>query len=237
MFASDIKPLGVRAVAIACAWHANDREGGLFWPSLATLAQEVGVSRDRVKQAIRLLIADGVLQKVEKTEGGRRELTSRYAFRPEWVGNQATRVRALPGDEVPPNPVTSAPPPGNERPPKRDERKALPSLSSKAAPVSAKPATAAAARTPPVARPSRAVGTPTPQKTKQPPTGEQAGSGRAPSVYPWLDDADSLSRRGIELGLQPLPAALAGGMRYGAYLAEAVKRAMKAGEPRRARRE
>jgi hypothetical protein len=143
VLASDLRPLGLRMVAVVLAWHANDSTGHI-WCSLGTIADEAGITRDRVKQVLRLLVAADVVEKVTKSAGGGRRSTTTYMFCPAWVGKQGTRdsslpgkqgtrERALPGKQSAPEGGTSDHRGGNEGSPNIDERKASPSLSSKSA--------------------------------------------------------------------------------------------------------
>ena len=61
VLASDLKPSGLRLVALCMAWHASD-DTGECWPSLGTLAREAGVTRARVKQCVKEMLSSSVLQ-------------------------------------------------------------------------------------------------------------------------------------------------------------------------------
>jgi hypothetical protein len=236
----------LKLTALCVAWHCND-ESGHAWMSKGTLASECSATERNVTRNVQELLAMGVL-KQSRRGGGR--ITSQYEFdfgtlaavgtvtpdagvRGEAAPQASAEARTPANRPLTPasgHPRRGRPLPLTPASGERDERKPKASLSSKAAPVSAKPDTHAAVRTPPTARSSTVTSTPAPQKTKQPPTGEQPKAKRQPSIYPWLDDEQALSRRGVELGLQPLPDALAAGMKLTAYMVEAIKRAGKAGE-------
>ena len=124
VLASDLKPAGVRIVAMVLAWHANE-DSGHAWPSLATIAAESGVSRDRVKQVVRLLVDQAVLEIVAKGTGGGRNQTTRYAFCTAWVGKWATRVAGSPGKSERSDPGSPLPLPGEPASPKRNERSSV----------------------------------------------------------------------------------------------------------------
>jgi hypothetical protein len=243
VLASRLKP-HLKLTAFCIAWHCND-DSGLAWMSKGTLALECSTTERNVTRNVQELLTMGVL-KQSRRGGGR--ITSQYeldfgalgALTPDVGvrGGGRQRVPKSRGTDhaAPLTPASGQPCHGRPSPltpasGERDERETKSPLSSKAAPLSAKPDTAAAARAPVPERPSNVTARPTPMNAKQPPTGEQPKDTRRPSVYPWLDDQEALSRRGVELGLQPLPAALAAGMGLGAYMAQAIKRANKAGEP------
>lgn len=239
-------PQRLRLTAIVVAWHCSD-DDGQAWMKKSTLARECGLTERNVYRHLEELLGMGVL--VRSLRAGIRAMPQ-YAFNFEALAaltaadHGATAMAAASGSDLDQGPragtVALAAPSiehggtvnraWRQRQTEIDERKPKASLSSKAAPVSAKPDTHAAVRTPPTARSSTVTSTPAPQKTKQPPTGEQPKATRQPSIYPWLDDEQALSRRGVELGLQPLPDALAAGMKLTAYMVEAIKRAGKAGE-------
>ena len=63
VLASKLQPLGLRMVALVMAWHANETRGHI-WASLGIIADEAGVSRDRVKQVVRLLVDQAAVEVV-----------------------------------------------------------------------------------------------------------------------------------------------------------------------------
>ena len=63
VLASELQPLGLRMVALVMAWHARETRGHI-WASLGTIANEAGVSRDRVKQVVRLLVDQAAVEVV-----------------------------------------------------------------------------------------------------------------------------------------------------------------------------
>ena len=126
---SDIKPSGCRLVAIVLAWHFND-EKGCAWPGMSRIADEAGLTRDRVKQVLRELQAQEVIEIESGTGGAGAGATSRYRFTPAWVGKHATRVAGLPGKPDAADPVSRLPGVGKPAYPNKDERHAKRALSS-----------------------------------------------------------------------------------------------------------
>jgi hypothetical protein len=231
---SELQPLGLRAVAWVMAWHANEATGHV-WASLGTIADEAGVSRDRVKQVVRLLVDQAVVEVVARGSGGHYKGTTTYAFCAAWVGKQETRVsslpgkpttreRALPGNEASRDPGTREPLPGNERSPNIDERKAKPSLSSK----TAREATAPGRVHPPDAAPVRLNAVNAKTNSQQPPTGNAP-----PLVLPdlsWMGERDTIEAKGIALGVGGAAPYLAKGKTWDEYRAAVIWAASQAGQ-------
>lgn len=97
VLASRLSPSGVRLVALIVAFHAGELTGEM-WASLATIANEAGFSRDRVKQIMRVLLANGVLEVVPQDPAKGRRRTTTYVFSPGWIGRHASPVSPLPGE-------------------------------------------------------------------------------------------------------------------------------------------
>jgi hypothetical protein len=214
---STIKPPGVRLVAFLVAWHYND-EDGCAWPGMGTLADEAQVTRDRVKQVLRELKTQGVLEVAAK---GRGRAATRLRFTAEWVGKYATGVAGFRSTALPPNDETEpasegkpttgvagfrgstdplsreaqTPSVGKHRPTRKDERKTESSLSSKDArttssgqPAKGRQSAQAAAVAAPAAKPN----------SQQPLTRERFV---LPAVRAWMQSPESIEAKGVELGL------------------------------------
>ena len=144
-----IEPCAVKCAALVMAWHCN-AETGHAWPSVATIARECSVSERHAKRAMAALKSAGLLRIVKPSKGGARGLTTVYAFdlqrlaelfppgRADDTG--APRAPVSLGAEsnpasppAPVSPIGCRPRPAASAPvtPKRDERKATPSLSLK----------------------------------------------------------------------------------------------------------
>jgi hypothetical protein len=218
---SDLRPLGVRTVAIVMAFHASDDEL-VAWPSHATVARECGgMHRDTVRHAIKQLLAAGVFEVVgDKSEGGAHGATTRYRFAEAWFSQYLddkdlsrmtvvllTQGRATPGGtknksrtpgvERPTDPGSSDPAPGVERPPKSHERKTESSLSWKDA-RAAQSGQPAAGR--PSAPPPSSAGASAKTKSKQPPS---RGRAAVPPDRAWMESAESIQAKAAEFGIGP----------------------------------
>lgn len=130
---SDLQPLGVRTVALLLAWHVNEKTG-VAWPSNGSLAQECGLTRDRVRHCLKDLREQGVIEVASLGTGGNQFSTTRYRFVDTWLARfpaPSDRGSTRPGSDKTTEGGSYEPEPGSARTPKKDERKAKPSLSSK----------------------------------------------------------------------------------------------------------
>lgn len=131
VLASKLQPTGVRMVALCLAWHVNE-DTGQAWPGRALLAREAGVTPDYAGKVLRGLERDHVIESVVR--GGSsdgRKWVSRYRFTAEWLGVWRTGVLQNRGSVKHTTGVLENCQPGFPSPPRKDERKASPSLSSK----------------------------------------------------------------------------------------------------------
>lgn len=216
---SKIAPPGVRLVAFLVAWHYND-DDGCAWPGMGTLADEAQVTRDRIKQVLRELKAQGVLEVAAK---GRGRAASRLRFCPDWVGKHATREAGYRGSELPQEggaktetegkqatgeadfpgsglPVSGeaqAPSVGKHRPTRKDERKTESSLSSKGARPSRSGQPARGRPSAPAAAPSADTAKP---NSQQPLTRDRA---QVPADRAWLGSIDSIEAKAAQFGIEP----------------------------------
>jgi hypothetical protein len=79
VLAADLQPASLKLAAVVMAVHAN-RDTGLFWPSVGTLAAKCSLSETQMKRVMAELRKMQLIRKVEGSSGGRRTATSVYEF-------------------------------------------------------------------------------------------------------------------------------------------------------------